>query len=464
MQDFIGSLVVKMVQLAVPPPPPSLIDTLWASASGAIKDGASFVTPLIVSRTTSLGFGLWGARTGLERAIIYGGPISYAMWKHRSVVSEAFGNFSEVGWRGIFRKLKTIPAPGTMDVTRMESAREGSEEKFMTKPRFQATVGYFKDGAFMSLGGVVRMDNNVIVGPDHVLCELDPGSEYYHEKYVKGSQSHVSLKGKERISLDADLVMIVMTDKELSTIGISRGTIDYAGNHGIYVQIVGPLDKGTSGTLKNDPRNFGRVYYDKTTVAGYSGCAYTAGNHLIGLHQSGGVVNGGFSASYVWMLIKSHFRELPFAPVINESSEDWLMGQYRAGNKIRHKSHFDPEFVQVEVNGVYSAVRVTAMNATFGDQWRGTSELQQVRNRSYDDGIMESAEPSGEDRASKPCPGGSNSVATTGDSVPPHVQNLISEYQALSKHYRRSFRNSTQLVPRQQPTTSGQGRPGQLEN
>lgn len=163
----------------------------------------------------------------------------------------------------------------------LESRRQGSEESPMTMPPYQCAIGY-KDGAeFKVIGYAIRMDENVLVGPDHVLSDDEDMN-----KQACGKQGIISLRGKDRIILDTDLVMIKLEPKDLSSIGIKQCKIGELPEHGQMAQIVGPRSLGTMGRLLHDTLSFGRVVYEGTTVGGYSGAAYQIGSAVVGDRKS----------------------------------------------------------------------------------------------------------------------------------------------------------------------------------
>lgn len=333
-------------------------------------------------------------------------------------------------------KPEVVLDPATTGTVKtvLESRRQGSEEADMTFPSSQARVGIMRDGQFVVLGSCVRFDDH-LVGPDHVL-----GGEA--DRYAYGKQTYISLYGKDRLILGTDLVAVPLTKKDLSTLGLKSCSIASVPDSGAYAQIVGPVGKGTTGLLRNDARCFGRLVYDGTTLAGYSGSGYTIGTQVAGIHQNGGAVNGGFSASFVWARLKAALKQKP------EASEDWLLGQMDAGKVIRWDSMSgDPDEVTICVGGLYSVVQRDSMTKAFGKDWDSRIELVPRKRASY-----ESAD-SGE-RPDSMLPGASSSSVNSQDVDRLLLLAATDAYKKLSAKQRRKFRESNNLSAKQATTST----------
>lgn len=419
-----GARVAKEVK-------PALTSLLWEGAKSLISNLAFETIPY------------YGPVTVLERyAILTAG--AYSLWMVNKVnpLSKVARVLEVVvpGYRmvknAVTKKPEVVVEADLIcqRATVLESRRAGSEEHGMTLPTFQAKVGLMRDGQFVVIGSCTRL-YDMLVAPDHVLGGDVP-------KYVYGRQSCFELGDRERVPLATDLVAIKMTERELSTIGISQCRLGSVADMGTFAQIVGPVGKGTAGVLRPDPRVFGRLIYEGTTVAGYSGGVYTNGSLALGIHQMGGVVNGGYSLSYIAARLRSVFKEQP------EASEDWLLGQMQAGRRIRwDNSSGDPDEVTICVNGVYSVVQRDSMAKAFGRSWE--TEMEYVPKRqAYGDNE------SGEIPSSM-FPGASSAVENSQVSGQSKAQDLMSVYESLSREQRKKFRRSLErLYPSK--TTNGQ--------
>nr|QJI53816.1 MAG: hypothetical protein 1 [Solemoviridae sp.]QJI53818.1 MAG: hypothetical protein 1 [Solemoviridae sp.] len=355
-------------------------------------------------------------------------------------------------------RFKVVPAKQSHIGAHLESKRQGSEELPMTSPKNQATIAIRNGDAMEVVGCAVRMCGNVLVAPDHVLGEGNAG-------LVKCARSKLgvwlSLAGKVRIPLDADLVAIVLDEAEFSRLGLSNSNVGHMDEIRTTGQIVGPDGKGTVGNVSHDAVSFGRVIYTGSTLQGYSGAAYMKGNELLGIHQMGGAVNGGFSANYVQNLIHVHFKQRL------ESSPEWLLGQFERGKTVSWKSTGDPDTIQIKVSGRYLLMDREEMDSSFGTHWRDSQEIQrrsEVRHRDYESRPVENfvsasvAEASGEENSSAAL-GGSSVLTNTQGSASSALLQLTREFERLSNTQRRRYRSSLELLTAQIRDMAGQNQP-----
>lgn len=390
-------------------------------------------------------------RTSLEKTLLVAGTVwvTWKMydWNAHVLVGKVFQGIVP-GYRWVMRRVGTIekvfePVKSTQR-TMLESRRQGSEESLMTMPRAQVQIGYKRDGQLVIIGCAIRFQGDWMIAPDHVV-----GGDGVEFRYASGlNGSIVSLAGKERILLDTDLVAIALEAHEWARLGVAVCKIANLSDSGCFGQVVGPESKGTTGTLKHDPTIFGRVTYSGTTLGGYSGAAYMSGAAVVGIHQMGGLVNGGYSASYAWCKLRQA-TELKF-----EASDDWLLGQFRAGNKIIWSEYSDPDYVQVRVSGEYSTVKRSNMNAVFGTDWKDSHEIQRTGDRmSYGD-KFESADFAQTD--SLQSLGASSSLDQPESSKELSVLDVMAEYLKLSPKRQRRFRQSLSFAGKQSNSTAGQ--------
>lgn len=276
--------------------------------------------------------------------------------------------------------------------TCFESTRSGSEEQTLLAPKNQILVGDMIAGEFRAAGCGVRIANWIVM-PSHVFAACEAPC-------LKGRQHWIKLSSNlDYVDLDTDLIAIRLTERELSTIGVSVCSISHCLPYtGDFVQITGAAGKGTMGALRHDRYVFGRVVYDGTTVAGYSGAAYVSGNRLVGIHTNGGATNGGYSASYVLSLLNAIDRIKP------EDSEDWLRSQFQKNkNRVRYDQRYhDLDEVRVEVGGRYAVVSRDSMARAFGKDWATElSGLDGLSNPSYEGESCKKDQSSGEASDSK---------------------------------------------------------------
>lgn len=387
----------------------------------------------------------YGPLTGLERAGI-AAVFGYGCWMASKigVVDKVRAGAGALvpGYKrleaAVTGKPRIVAEMASLSSSRTvyESRREGSAEQSLCAPSFQARVGYMRGGEFVVVGCCTRL-NDYLIAPDHVWgTDLD-------EIVVFGSQSYVRLSGKERMPLDTDLSAILMTSKELSTIGISRAVVSGLPESGKHLQIVGPLGKGTQDTLKHDAHCFGRVCYEGTTLAGYSGAVYTNGVQAYAIHQCGGAVNGGFSLSWVWRRLHKT------AGLTMESSEEWLVNSFKAGKKIAWDNTGDPEEVNVRIDGVYHVLDREVVYKALGEDWETKLSRGFKPKRTYGD-----LESSGEASSSKN-PGASSGLEESQDVVQPELLSLIRELSTLSPKKLQRIRSLLQSSMQSVPAMSG---------
>lgn len=389
----------------------------------------------------------------MEKAMIASGA-AWLAWKaydykiHRKVAPLLNGVMP--GFRWAMSKIRgpVVKHQEEEGIIRLESARENSKETPMTIPKNQCGIGILNDRSeLLIIGCAVRFPENMLVGPDHVLADNE-------EKYAVGRQGQLSLLSKPRVDLEADVVMIQLTDAEFSRIGMATTKVAAVPPVGAIVTAVNSKGMGTCQMLRKDNLIFGRVCYAGTTISGYSGAAYMAGPDLLGIHQFGGQVNGGYSASYLWCVIR-FIQNNKF-----EDSDDWLMGQYKASNKISFKDWGLDEVV-VEISGKYSMVQRQSMVKAFGSGWQNDKGYIHARDRTYDDRaqdmILEAALPavSGESNSSKR-PGDSSIADMSQDSNKSSRPDLMTVYSNLSPDYQRDFRKSLMAYDTLKKATPGQ--------
>lgn len=348
------------------------------------------------------------------------------------------------------RKIRTIvPTPSSK--VYMESVRKGSEERPMTSCAAQCTIGRIDvAGDFIVIGNALRFDEDWLVGPDHVLAE--------DAVYAKGRQSKVSLKGFERVKLATDLVAIRLKSDDWARIGVAVLKLGHV-EGSEFVSICGPAGTGTCGSMSLDHERFGWTVYEGTTMPGYSGAAYQKGPMAVSMHVHGGVVNAGYAAGYIWVLLKIHMK------MYDEDTESYLREQHRRGTITRFRSSpWGGDEVIFEINGRFEFHRERNLAAHFGENWEQVLRPRGGRqySRHYRDEVPEGAnlvkakeepEESGECKCSE-CLGASNANVVTQGCQQQRLLALTQEYRKLSRASRTKFRSSLGIL-KNQPITSG---------
>lgn len=455
--DDVGPLAFMMAAKVVAKAP--VVEVVVEEAKGAttmLWEGTKMMITGTVKSCANMVPTVLADKTPLEKKLIIGMGCYGAWLVYRSGCAKYVSTATSYIVPG-YNWVKTRFGPMRVQIrdddrtksNMLESRREGSHENDFTMPGSQAKVGVISGKTFYVQGSCIRLTPNTaepaltyLVGPDHVLGGTS-------EKWVWGSQNKVSLLGKERLILATDLVAIQMTEAEMSTIGLATAKVGSVSSMGALAQIVGPESKGTVGRLINDPASFGRVIYYGTTLAGYSGSPYCLGTHVVGIHQMGGEMNGGYAASYALSCLKSAIKTKP------EGSDDWLLGQMTAGKKLKWMNTGDPDEVQVCIDGLYTVVTKTAMSKAFGREWSESPEISQGRRNRYQDGEFESLPgPSGESRPST-LPGVSSGSANIQDSSRQEHQKLMYAFSQLSRSKAKEFLKLLRSLSGQQLNMSG---------
>lgn len=336
--------------------------------------------------------------------------------------------------------LPAQPAQGSGVV--LESLREGSQEMPKIRPKVQAVVGRVNGGVFELHGSAVRI-NEYLVVPAHVVSSaLDDERKIF----VKGLQGVLSIGVEDFIQLDTDLMAVKLTEVQFSRIGIAICNIcESIPERGEWVDIVGVLDKGTVGKLTHDATCFGKAMYYGTTAAGYSGAPYMKGNQVVGIHCWGGRVNGGYSASFVKMLLNSLESRL------YEDSADFVRNVKKSGrvkrSDVKHIHGYDE--VQIRYNGQYH--RVTR------EAWFAATGADMDFPVGWDDGdsvVPESLMNQGESR-NLGNPGASSSSGQPGNAQSSADTALIRRFKGLTKKQQRDLLKLVNSSSDQSKVTSG---------
>lgn len=403
---------------------------------------------------------VWQRRTSLEQTCLLVGA-AWLSWKIydrreafgclRPLVSEIVPGYKLVArW---FNQPKIKPQEFVKGMTSLESVRAGSSETPLTPPKFQCQVLEKIRGSdeLRVVGCAVRFPEGVIVAPDHVLVDMGADSEKYFCGRNNGKR--VSLRGIEIVQLDADLAMMSLTPAQFADIGIQEASVLAVAPMGQSVKIVGGFGRGTSGIIKNDLYAFGKTIYEGTTLPGYSGAAYAAGPQVLAVHQAGGQINAGFSASYVLCRVRNYLN------VRFEESADFLQAQFAAGNKVTGR-RIGVDEVAININGKFSVVGVDAVVKVFGRNWEEQGSHVPTHKRvDYFDLSPESATASGEAPCSQ-CPGASSMLENCQDIELSPVQHMYQEFQSLSQTQQKAFRTLTASSLKRPKTTPGPAAPG----
>lgn len=325
-----------------------------------------------------------------------------------------------------------------------ESVRVGSDEMVLTVPRFQCGIMIKNGDNFVVHGSAVRFPGNYLVAPDHVLSENV-------EKFAKGTQSSISLKGLDRVLLAADLVAIKLTANQFSKIGLAEAKVTLLPRQGVMATITSFSQRGTCARLRHNKQLFGMVTYEGTTMQGYSGCAYTDGNYCLGVHQHGGAINGGFNASYIYAML------LRMDKTKNEDSAEWLTSYAKEQGALSYKDYGLDEIMLMEETGKYHILTKDAIREVFGNDYADADGKLRLRKKGpgYNDAAPEYESLSGEARNSNLSGGSSRSDKSRNSGISP-AQSVINLFKKLSKDHKLVVRKSLGIIPVHEDSTDGQ--------
>lgn len=426
-------LLTLELQIANPAP------GLWFVFRTTVVDGIKRILPAPPE--------IWQQRTGLEKWTvgIISGIVVWNLCVHK-VPRRFVGTCAKMflpGWRWISAKFVLPETVMVSDGYVAESVRDGSYETTLTPPRSQCAIVYEGDnGSHVLHGNAVRFNHNCLVGPDHVLTDDRP-------KYAKGKQGLVPLEGRERIPLEADLVMIELSDTEFSRVGMAVATIGCLSKLGTTVTIATSLGAGTVSHARNNPDLFGEVIYEGTTREGYSGSAYMAGQSTIGVHVHGGRYNGGFSASFVQALINSYKKRY------NEGTSEYLEKMYKEGKRIKAKSYGVEEVMIWDVDsGRYDLVKRSSVMRHFPNFEEDGFLVKKTRREYQDNNPDNVQECSGESKTSKTS-GASNILEQPRDSDDQQLLSLMNEFTKLSRSQRKDMLEYQRTLRQPIVTTPG---------
>lgn len=395
---FPRNLAIRLLRSLVEEPPAPIVEVQQPAAGffSAVARKSFYASGYawrLVRNTESLVFQQLGLNENAATRILFYGAVGYII--HQTAPHVNLGakqRAAEIGATLMARirstriKVRGLPVTGKV---LMESRRVGSEEHEQLPRKTQAMVGSMNYSDFTAMGSCHRVsegESDFLVLPAHVVaaCCVASGGETVH---VKGTQSIQAVSCKDVIDLATDLVAIPITKDLASRIGIPVVAIQRSlqENRGEQVAIRGLDGKGTVGLLKHS-QDYGLVEYSGTTLNGYSGSGYYAGNRLVGIHNRGGSVNGGFSASYVMTLLKLRLK------LRYEDSEEWLEMVSKSKNKIKFDRFTEDGEASIRYNGEYHYVSVSALTKVFGKDWASIGADEYMRDNDFY-AVLEKAAP-----------------------------------------------------------------------
>lgn len=388
-------------------PAPGVADRLIGGLVSVAKGASTVPYAREATVLAACAAGVWGA---------------YRLRKIRAVVEDGVLGLKErMGF-----KMKEMPSDRARDII-SESLREQSSERSTVMPKIQVKVGTVKDGVFVVYGSAVRIWDAVVM-PAHVLSAAkdDEG-----DVWLKGSQGCMRFNVKGFVDIETDLVAKILALEDFSRIGMAQVNLyECIPATGEFVSICGVRGEGTVGKLMHDQTAFGKVTYSGTTMPGYSGAPYMKGSAVVGIHCWGGKVNGGYSASFVKVLIQRMMKQSC------ESSEDWLMDKFNKKSVRKADIRFEPgnDEAWIRYNGQYHIVSGDVFRKAKGFDYLG-----------YDDGdsmrVEESLLHSGESKSLE-SPGASGDVSQPGEVDLYQIKSLTKQLSKLTNKHLQQLKST----------------------
>lgn len=369
--------------------------------------------------------------------LLLGATATAILWKNRKVRAcvedSVLGLKERMGF-----KLQEKPSPRINHII-SESIRTDSSENDAIAPKVQVKVGSIKDGVFVVYGSAVRICDAVVV-PAHVITSA---SDADGNVWFKGSQGSLKIHVDGFNCIETDLYARSLGPEEFSRIGMPQVKLaECLPPTGEFISIVGVQSKGTVGKLVHDNSVFGKVVYSGTTMPGYSGAPYMKGNAVVGIHCWGGKVNGGYSASYVKVLIQRMLKQ------VCEASEDWLADKFARNSIKKTDIRFEPgnDEAWIRYNGQYHIVSGDVFRKARGFDYLGYDDSDSMR-------VEEALMNSGESKSLKN-PGASGDVTQSGDIEQLVTNSLTKMLEKFTHKQLRDLKNSVALS-KAEPNTNG---------
>lgn len=232
------------------------------------------------------------------------------------------------------------------DLFESESAVPGSP--FMvsnTKPTFQASVWVKIDGRWKFSGEGFRCDKYFVTAA-HVLMGKDIR--------IVSQAATVEVLLEQFEIMSVDIAVLLLTPQVVSKLSLTSARFGPSVEQKFMAEVYAGGYKTIGFVEQFDA--FGYVRYSGSTKHGFSGAPYVTGKSLVvGMHLASSGANVGYDGAFIDALIRK----------LNESSEDWLLDQVKAGfvKKLRfQQSPVSPDEYMVKVRGKYILCDSDTMN------------------------------------------------------------------------------------------------------
>lgn len=204
---------------------------------------------------------------------------------------------------------------------------------------------------------------DVLVVPDHVVsvARENGNGDIWITNAKKGDlKNGLQIKADDAIPICADVVGYLLSISNWAVLGVKVARIATFTSPQI-VSIVGVLGKGTTHTIRPAPKiAFGYVKYGGTTLPGYSGALYAAGNAAYAMHLAGGNNNVGINIDYLRALVKNEMEiythAIEEAKTDNDWSLQWANDEWYEGDDLKpgvRVNYRSDDEITVEYQGRY---------------------------------------------------------------------------------------------------------------
>lgn len=274
-------------------------------------------------------------------------------------------------------------------------------------PSFQVEIWISEGGEFVKAGNGFRCSENQVMTAYHVVMHAK-------EVRVQTSSGKVEMEASRFSQLNGDVAVVLLSSAELSALRVTKPRLAACATvkgTGTFGQVVAYGQQSMGMVMPYDA--FGYVTYTGSTVPGFSGSPYYLGNCVLGMHIGTQGQNLGYDGSYLAMLIRS-----------TQESTQWLETQIlraaRRGQKIRAtRSPFDPDEVQLVVNGQYHVVQYDNIPDRLDVmlKWDGSEDIVGLKETAYVDSGNGSG-PSSNAVSEPAAARGPGKMLESGDSAP----------------------------------------------
>nr|WKV34361.1 MAG: RNA-dependent RNA polymerase [Riboviria sp.] len=287
---------------------------------------------------------------------------------------------------GVLRRALVDPRAnaGMHEYIELEALREGSKlNPVIAYPEFQADVQIFISGKWKTIANASAMNIN-LVGPILLTCKhvLPYGEDVRFYNYGRPDSKPLIVAYKDFSFVDdTDMAYCKVAASVLSTLMLK--TAKRPSSLDVDLPTTASLSGGgyvSVGVLLRNTDVFGGLYYEGSSISGFSGAPYTNHRTMYGMHKGSNSIGVG----YDYFMIDSFIRRNE--KVREESSEDVVVEEIlktfrRTGKKFRvYKSH-------VEYRGKYYDLENTEIDIP-QDFWDAMNQV----NSKGEPIILESAQ------------------------------------------------------------------------